>query len=95
MDINKKIEEIRQKPERERLKYVLFWVVGCMIFIVLIWLLSLSSSFTNRTQENEEDQQVTELKQQVQEIKKSTPSIEQFKKETLQQAPDNQSDSRE
>jgi type II secretory pathway component PulM len=95
MDINKKIEEIRQKPEQERLRYVLFWVVGCMIFIVLIWLLSLSSSFTNRIQEDKEDQQVTELKQQVQEIKKSAPSIEQFKKEALQQAPDNQSNSRE
>jgi type II secretory pathway component PulM len=66
-----------------------------MIFIVLIWLLSLSSSFTNRIQEDKEDQQVTELKQQVQEIKKSAPSIEQFKKEALQQAPDSQSDSRE
>lgn len=85
MDINKKIEEIRQKPERERLKYVVFWVVGCMFFVVLVWLLSLSTSFTSKPEEKVEDQQLTEFEQQVKEIKKSAPSIEQFKKESLDQ----------
>jgi hypothetical protein len=43
MNLAKKIEEIRQKPEHIRLRYVWFLVVLCMTFVFIIWIFSLKS----------------------------------------------------
>jgi hypothetical protein len=47
MDLNKKIEEIRRKPEHIRLRYVWGSVAISMIFIVIIWIFSLNESAKN------------------------------------------------
>lgn len=43
MNLSSKIEEIRQKPEHVRLRYVWFLVVLCMTFVFIIWIFSLKS----------------------------------------------------
>ena len=45
MGIYEKIEEIRQKPEHIRMRYVWFWVVVSMAFVVAIWVFSLKNSY--------------------------------------------------
>ena len=47
MDIFKKIEEIKQKPEEERMKYVWFFVLISMFFIVIVWIFSMKSNMVN------------------------------------------------
>ncbi|MDD3498535.1 MAG: hypothetical protein PHH24_03460 [Candidatus Moranbacteria bacterium] len=47
MDISKKIEEIRRKPEHERLRYVWGMVAVSMIFIIIIWIVSLKDNLSN------------------------------------------------
>ena len=44
MDIYKKIEKIRQKPEKERLRYVWGAVAICMFFLIFIWFFSIKTS---------------------------------------------------
>ncbi|MDH4329976.1 MAG: hypothetical protein OEV93_00275 [Candidatus Moranbacteria bacterium] len=46
MDINKKIEEIRQKPEHVRMQYVLFCVGASMLILFSFWLFSLKSTLS-------------------------------------------------
>lgn len=48
MDINKKIEEIRQKPEHERVRYVFGAVAISMFFLIVIWVISLKDSFKTK-----------------------------------------------
>jgi Na+/H+ antiporter NhaC len=43
LNIQKKIEAIRQKPEHIRMRYVWVMVAISMFFIIIIWLISLSS----------------------------------------------------
>jgi hypothetical protein len=43
MNLNEKIEAIRQKPEHIRLRYVWLLVIFCMTFIFIIWIFSLKS----------------------------------------------------
>jgi heme/copper-type cytochrome/quinol oxidase subunit 2 len=45
MNLMDKIEEIKQKPERERIFYVWVMVAICMIFIVLVWFFSFKNTF--------------------------------------------------
>lgn len=45
MNISDKIDEIRQKPEHIRLRYVMAMVAISMIFIIAIWIFSLKDSF--------------------------------------------------
>lgn len=40
MNINKKIEEIRNKPEHIRLRYVWGSVGACMLFVLVLWVFS-------------------------------------------------------
>ena len=43
MNLSEKIEQIRQKPEHVRLRYVWFLVALSMTFIFIIWIFSLKS----------------------------------------------------
>jgi len=47
MDILKKIEQIREKPEHIRRRYVFVCVFASMIIIGGIWLITLKSSYSN------------------------------------------------
>lgn len=67
MSISEKIEEIRQKPEHIRLRYVWIGVTVSMIFILFIWFFSLKNSFQSIPEENE---QISELKNQLDSISK-------------------------
>lgn len=44
MSLSSKIEEIRQKPEREKIRYVWGMVFICMVFIIFVWIFSLKSA---------------------------------------------------
>ena len=39
-----KVEEIRKKPEHIRTRYVWFFVTLSMIFVIIIWIFSISAS---------------------------------------------------
>lgn len=45
--IEKKVEEIRQKPEHIRKRYVWFWVTAVMIVVIFIWVISMQITFFN------------------------------------------------
>lgn len=47
MNINRKIEEIRQKPEHIRIRYVWAGVVITMFFIIILWIFSMKESISN------------------------------------------------
>ena len=42
-----KIEEIRQKPENEKIRYVWGMVTVCMIIIFFVWIFSLQDLMDN------------------------------------------------
>lgn len=44
MNIQKKIEEIKKKPEHIRIRYVWFLTAFCMFFILLIWEISIKTN---------------------------------------------------
>jgi hypothetical protein len=47
MDIHKKIEEIREKPEDVRMNYVLLCVATSMFFLIIFWGFSIKSTLTS------------------------------------------------
>jgi len=51
MNINRKIEEIRRKPEHIRMRYVWGAVAIAMFFIIIIWLFSLQETFKSTVPE--------------------------------------------
>ena len=51
MDINKKIEEIRKKPEHVRLRYVWGGMFLSMMIIVIVWVFSLRENFRSKGEE--------------------------------------------
>ncbi|MFA6183916.1 MAG: hypothetical protein WC682_02320 [Parcubacteria group bacterium] len=48
MSLIDKIEEIRQKPEHEKIRYVWAMVAICMFFVIFIWIFSVKSMFRGR-----------------------------------------------
>jgi cytoskeletal protein RodZ len=47
MSIQSKIEEIRKQPEHVRMRYVLLSVFVSMLFISVLWVFSITTSFKN------------------------------------------------
>lgn len=47
LDIEQKIEEIRQKPEHIRLRYTWGAVSVCMVAVMTIWFISMKVNFAN------------------------------------------------
>ena len=74
MDIGKKIEEIRNKPEHIREKYVWMSVGICMVFILGIWLFSFSAMFGEKEPIND-NAPVKELIEKSKESIGEMPSI--------------------
>jgi hypothetical protein len=84
--ITNKIEIVRQEPEHVRIKYVWGAVALSMIFILGIWIFSMSTFFKkNPTEKIEEEKTgIEDLQQQLRELKKNAPekpSIENFDNE--------------
>ncbi|PIR73247.1 MAG: hypothetical protein COU40_03260 [Candidatus Moranbacteria bacterium CG10_big_fil_rev_8_21_14_0_10_35_21] len=66
MDFESKIEEIRQKPEHIRLRYVWALVTISMIFVLLIWFFSLKADRDNSRKKTEENNILMEISNQKQ-----------------------------
>jgi len=66
MDFESKIEEIRQKPEHIRLRYVWALVTISMIFVLLIWFFSLKADRDNSRKKTEENNILLEISNQKQ-----------------------------
>lgn len=47
MSIQSKIEEIRKQPEHVRMRYTLLSVFISMLFISVLWIFSITTSFKN------------------------------------------------
>lgn len=60
MNINEKIEEIRQKPEHERVRYVWGAVAISMLFVVIIWIVSLKENFSGGYEKSSADPIISE-----------------------------------
>ncbi len=79
MSISDKIEEIRKKPEHIRLRYVWAGVLITMLFIVIIWFLSLQEMIKKFSPPTENTEY---LEDQWKKTKENMPSIEEFMKGT-------------
>jgi hypothetical protein len=61
MNITDKIEEIRRKPEYERIRYVWGMVLVSMVFVIFIWFFSFKSIFKSESRTNSEVGPITGL----------------------------------
>lgn len=75
--LNQKIEEIRQKPEHIRMRYVWAWLAISMIFIFGIWIFSVKENFKSV---NLGQDQLPDLKSGMPNLKESLPSMGDFQK---------------
>lgn len=83
MDLNNKIEEIRQKPEHIRLRYVWGGVAISMFFIVIIWVFSLNESMNKvKPTENSSLPDIKQSLEEIQSTKDSIPSISDMTKDS-------------
>lgn len=79
MNINDKIEEIRQKPEHIRMRYVWGSVFVVMILILIVWFFSIKETFKENPNKNN-NKQSTQRQLDQKGIKKSL--IEEFMSES-------------
>jgi len=83
VDLNNKIEEIRQKPEHIRLRYVWGGVAISMFFIVIIWVFSLNESMNKvKPTENSSLPDIKQSLEEIQSTKDSIPSISDMTKDS-------------
>lgn len=61
MGIQKKIEEIRQKPEQQRVRYVWMVVIVCMFFLVILWIFSVKDLFNRENRNSSDSKSLTEI----------------------------------
>jgi len=81
MDIKRKIEEIRQKPERIRLHYIWGLVAISMFFIIIIWVLSIKESAKSLHPDNNAIlPDIGKSLEEIGSIKNSAPSIDDLMK---------------
>ena len=50
MGFQKKIEEIRKKPEYQRVRYVWLAVAVIMFFLIILWIFSVKNLFNEKNQ---------------------------------------------
>ena len=91
MDLQEKIEKIRQKPEHVRMRYVWGGVVLGMSVAVIVWLFSLSESFRAVTEQNQDEQgALSDLKGQIDALaplQDAAPSVEELFTQSLENIP--------
>lgn len=92
MDISKKIEEIRQKPEHVRIRYVWGSVAVSMVLIIIIWIFSLGDSLKKIDSTNGQVN-FPDFKKNLEELNNINPSIQEMNSEGLSetQGSENQS----
>lgn len=78
MNINRKIEEIRSRPESVRVKYVWGAVGFCMLIIISIWFISIRTMF----HQNETSEDFSEIRKQIEKTTANTPSISELAPQT-------------
>ena len=79
MDINRKIEEIRQKPEHIRLRYIWGLVAISMLFVITIWVLSVKESAKSlNSNSNNNLPDISQSLQEIDSLRNSTPSIDEL-----------------
>lgn len=85
--LSQKIEEIRQKPEHIRMRYVWAWLAISMIFIFGIWVFSVRESFkaVNFSQD-----QLPDLKSGMPDLREDISSMEEFQKSLEQSSSTNE-----
>jgi preprotein translocase subunit SecF len=86
-NISEKIEEVRQKPEHIRMRYVWFWLAVSMAFVVLIWIFSVKENFRSI---NFDGGQLPEISNPLPEIKQELPSMESIQKSLTDEAANQQ-----
>lgn len=64
MNLTEKIEEIRKKPEEQRIRYVWFMVSISMVFVVFIWFFSFKSNFRGEDKINSGEDMATGLEKE-------------------------------
>lgn len=77
MDISKKIEEIRQKPEHIRIRYVWGSVAVSMVMIIIIWIFSLGDSL-KKTDSSNGQVTLPDFKKSLEELNNINPSIQEM-----------------
>lgn len=79
MSLDKKLENIRQKPEHIRKRYVWASVILCMFFVLMIWFFSIKTNFSSTNEESTSS--FTQIQEQFDESGEplpQMPSIEDF-----------------
>lgn len=86
MDIQKKLEEIRNKPELIKIRYVWGAVAISMFFIVIIWIFSFQGKAPeNKPKESSINDLKESLKKTNEEFTKEIPSLEELMKNISQE----------
>ena len=85
MNISKKIEEIRKKPEHVRLRYVWGAVVVSMFFIILIWVFSIKQNIKSSKENN---LIIPDLKSELKSQNQNLPSIDSLMNSEIINNPD-------
>ena len=75
MNINRKLDEIRQQPEHIRIRYVWFMVIVSMFLVILIWIFS----FKTAVKSTSSDKAILpDFKNSLESQKQEMPSIQDF-----------------
>lgn len=80
MNLERKIEEIRKKPEHIRLRYVYGMIAISMFFIILLWIFSFTAEIKKNPVSELKNQEII---QDFQQQKKSLQDTANEAKETL------------
>jgi hypothetical protein len=73
MKIYTKLEEIRRQPDHIRMRYALGSVIISMLFISILWIFSITSSFQNQTQVQDAYEPVVPVEKQGTQPAQNTP----------------------
>lgn len=52
MGLERKLDEIRSKPEHIRMRYAWVGVVVCMVFVLMIWFFMIKTNFSNSSSDS-------------------------------------------
>ena len=75
MNINRKLDEIRQQPEHIRIRYVWIMVTISMFLVILIWIFSFKSAINSTSSDKAI---LPDLKSAYESQKQELPSIQNF-----------------
>lgn len=78
MNITDKIEEIRQKPEHERVRYVWAMVSVSMIFIIFIWFFSFKNMLGSDNKINSGSGSITGIEQESLEVNRGNEGVSEI-----------------